>query len=136
MKESKTIEIVYDKECPVCDFYCRKFDAERSEDDLLRIDARGRSRVMDEITALGLDIDEGMVVKVNDRLHYGSDAIHQLALLSSGKGFVNGLGKLAFRSKRLARVLYPILKACRNLLLKFLGKTRINNLRQANNDRF
>lgn len=136
MSKNKTVRIVYDKECPVCDFYCRKFEAGESEDGLLRINARDQSDLMDEITELGLDIDEGMVVKVDDRLYYGSDAIHELALLSSGKGIVNRIGKFAFRSTRVAAVLYPVMKFFRNLLLKILGKSRINNLQQPGHERF
>ena len=91
---------------------------------------------MDEVTTIGLDIDEGMVLKVNDRIFYGSDAIHELALRSSRKGFVNRVAFWFFRSKTAARLLYPVLAACRNLLLKILGRTRINNLNIKNNDRF
>ena len=77
-----------------------------------------------------------MVVKANDKIYYGSDAIHELALMSSKKGFINRVAWLTFRSPTLARVLYPMLKAVRNLLLKILGRSRINNLDQSNNDWF
>tara|TARA_R110002096_G_scaffold419615_1_gene624360 strand:+ start:3702 stop:3935 length:234 start_codon:yes stop_codon:yes gene_type:complete len=77
-----------------------------------------------------------MVVKANDRIYYGSDAIHQLALLGSRKGFVNRIAYWAFRSQTAARILYPVLAACRNLLLKILGRSRINNLQLENNDKF
>ncbi len=91
---------------------------------------------MDEVTATGLDIDEGMVLKVDDTIFYGSDAIHALALRSSRKGFVNRVAFWIFRSKTAARVLYPVLAACRKLLLRILGRTRINNLNIEDNDRF
>ncbi len=91
---------------------------------------------MAEITALGLDIDQGMVVKLNDRIYYGPDAIHVLALLSSRSGFFNRLNYWMFRSRHVSRVLYPVLRNCRNLLLKLLRKTKINNLELDNNDRF
>ena len=136
MSESPDIEVVYDKECPVCDFYCKRIDVRQSAGQLLRINARDDSEIMDEITALGLDIDEGMVVRVGDELHYGADAIHELALLSSGTGFVNAMSRLMFSSRRMSRALYPLFRFMRNMLLKILGKTRINNLRQAGNDRF
>ncbi len=136
MSSSPEIELVYDKECPACDFYCKRIDVQQSAGILRRINARDDSEIMDEITARGLDIDEGMVVRVGDRLHYGADAIHELALLSSGKGFVNAMSRLMFGSRRLSRALYPIFKFMRNLLLKILGRTRINNLQQADNERF
>ena len=136
MSGSNDIEVVYDKECPVCDFYCRRIDVQKSDGDLVLTDARDDSEIMDDITALGLDIDEGMVVRVGDELHYGADAIHILALMSSGRGFVNAMSRLMFRSRRMSDLFYPVFRTGRNLLLKILGKTRINNLQQDNNDRF
>jgi hypothetical protein len=103
---------------------------------LVLVDARDGGPVMDEITARGLDIDQGMVVKVGKELYYGSDAIHVLALMGTNKGFFNRMAYWVFRSRAASKVLYPILRACRNLLLKILGKTKINNLGVAGNERF
>lgn len=91
---------------------------------------------MDEITARGLDIDQGMVVKIGDELYYGPDAIHVLALMGTNRGFFNRVAYWSFRSRAVSRVVYPALKSCRNLLLKMLGKTKINNLWVSGNDRF
>ncbi len=136
MSDADRIEVVYDKQCPICDFYCQRIDVRESVGELVRVDARDDSEIMNEITSLGLDIDEGMVVRVGDELHYGADAIHELANLSSKKGFVNKAARLTFGSRRLARLLYPLCKSLRNLLLKMLGKSRINNLQRTGNDRF
>ena len=136
MSDSPDIELVYDKECPVCDFYCKRIDVTQSAGKLLRINARDDSEIMEEITALGLDIDEGMVVRIGDELHYGADAIHALALLSSGNGLVNAMSKRIFASRRISRALYPLFKFTRNMLLKVLRRTRVNNLQQDGNDRF
>jgi len=91
---------------------------------------------MDEITDQGLDIDQGMVLKMGGQLYYGSDSIHALALISTQSGIFNRLNYWLFRSKAISKCLYPILRFCRNLLLKFLGKTKINNLRRPGNDKF
>ena len=136
MSNSRDIDVVYDKECPVCEFYCKRIDVQQSAGYLRRINARDDSEIMDEITARGIDIDEGMVVRVGDSLHYGADAIHELALLSSGKGFVNAMSRLMFGSRYMSRALYPMFKFVRNMLLKILGRTRINNLQQADNEHF
>lgn len=130
------VQLVYDKQCPVCEFYCQRVDIRESAGTLLRVDARDASELMDEITALGLDIDEGMVVKTGDQIYYGSDAINALALLSSRSGVINRCAYYLFRSQRSSRMLYPVLRSCRNLLLKMLGRTRINNLRLSGRDRF
>lgn len=130
------ILLVYDKECPLCNAYCRMARIKKSVGNLRLIDARDPSTVMDEITLKGLDIDQGMVLKVEDNLYYGSDAIHILSLMSSRSGVFNRLTYWTFRSRSFSHFLYPILRFFRNLLLKILGKTKINNLELENNDRF
>jgi predicted DCC family thiol-disulfide oxidoreductase YuxK len=124
----REVLLVYDRECPVCDAYCRLARVRESAGTLRLVNARDESAVMREITARGLDIDEGMVLKVGDTLYYGADAIHALSLLSSRSGIFNRMTYLVFGSRTLSRLLYPVLRALRNLLLKLLGRTRINNL--------
>jgi predicted DCC family thiol-disulfide oxidoreductase YuxK len=133
---SPKILLVYDKECPVCNAYCRMARIRESVGELRLVDAREASAVVDEITLKGLDIDQGMVLKVENNLYYGSDAIHALSLMSSRSGIFNRINYWIFRSHQLSLFFYPILRACRNLLLKILGKTKINNLKVENNDRF
>ncbi len=130
------ILLVYDKECPACDNYCQVIRIRETVGRLKIINARDNSDVMQEITAKGLDIDQGMVLKMGDQLFYGADAIHALALISSKSGLLNRLNYWMFKSKRVSALLYPILRACRNLLLKVLGKTKINNLNYDKNERF
>ena len=130
------ILLVYDKECPACNAYCQIVRIRERVGELKIIDARERSDVMDEITAKGLDIDQGMVLKMGDQLYYGSDAIHALALISSRSGVFNRFNYWAFKSKAVSSWLYPFLRLCRNLLLKVLGKTKINNLEIPNNEKF
>ena len=128
--------LVYDKECPACNNYCQMVRIRESVGELQLVDAREDTPIMQEITAAGLDIDEGMVLKMNDQLYYGSDAIHALALISSRSGVFNRLVYWVFKSKRASHVLYPILKNGRAVLLKLMGKSKINNLDVAGNDRF
>lgn len=132
----KQILLIYDKECPACHFYCQVVRIRQSVGELVLIDAREHPEVLKEITAQGLDIDQGMVLKMAGQLYYGTDAIHLLALLSGRSGVFNRLNYWLFSSKKVAALLYPILRSCRNVLLKILGKTKINNLKQDGNDRF
>ena len=136
MRMTTEVFVVYDKQCPACDYYCHMVRIRESVGSVVLLDARDGGPIVDEITAKGLDIDQGMVVKVGSELYYGPDAIHALALMGTNKGFFNRLVYLSFRSRTASKVLYPVLKACRNLLLKILGRTKINNLGVAGNDRF
>lgn len=130
------ILLVYDRECPACNAYCQLVRIRDSVGELKIVNARDDSEVMQEITENGLDIDQGMVLKVGDRLYYGADAMQALALMSSRSGLFNRLNYRIFKSKAVSDRLYPVLRFLRNLLLRMLGKTRINNLGLAGNDRF
>ena len=132
----KEILLVYDKDCPACDNYCQVVRIRESFGELKIINARESSDVLEEITQLGLDIDQGMVLKMGGVIYYGADAIHTLALISSRYGVFNKLNYWLFKSKSVSAVLYPVLRFFRNLLLKMLGKTKINNLNSTGNDRF
>lgn len=133
---SAEILLVYDRQCPVCDAYCRMVRIGKSAGTLRLVNARDAGAVMDEITARGLDIDEGMVLKLGTTLYYGADAIHVLSLMSSRSGVFNRLTYWMFRSKRLSATLYPLFRFFRNLLLKLLRKSRINNLGLSRRERF
>jgi len=100
------------------------------------VNARDAGEIMDEITAKGFDIDEGMVLKVGNALYYGADAIHVLSLMSNRSGVFNRLTYWIFRSKGLSAVLYPLFRFFRNLLLKLLRKSRINNLGLPRREKF
>ena len=127
MREEEIL-LVYDKECPACNSYCQVVRIRESVGKLKIVDARENSDVMAEISRSGLDIDQGMVLKMGDQMYYGSDAIHALALISSKSGIFNRLNYWMFKSKRVSSFLYPLLRFFRNILLKVLGKTKINNL--------
>ena len=131
-----TIQLIYDKQCPACDNYCQIVRIRESIGALQLINARDKGDVMDEITAQGFDIDQGMVLKVGEQLYYGADAIHALALLSSRTGLFNRMNYWLFKSKILSKLLYPVLRFFRNLLLKLLNKSKINNLGVDGNDKF
>jgi len=128
--------LVYDWQCPACDMYCHLLCIGEAEGQFRLVDARDNPEVMKEITARGLDIDQGMVLKMNHQLYFGADAIHKLALIASPSTVFNRFNTWIFRSRRRAELLYPVLRACRNFLLKLLGRTKINNLGLPHNERF
>ncbi len=130
------ILLVYDRECPACNAYCQVVRIRESVGELRIVDARENSEVMNEITSQGLDIDQGMVLKMGNQLYYGSDAVHTLALMGSRSGIFNRINYWIFKSKTISSILYPVLRFFRNFLLKILGKTKINNLEIGGNDKF
>ena len=135
MPEKKVL-LVYDRECPVFHNYCQTVRIRESVGELQVVNAREQSDLMDEITARGFDVDQGMVLKLGEQFYYGADAIHALALISTRTGILNRMNYWLFSSKRLSHILYPVLRFLRNLLLKLLGRHKINNLGHAGSDRF
>lgn len=132
----RQIQLIYDQQCPFCDRYARLVRIRETAGDLVLVDARQPGAGMDRVTRLGLDVDQGMVLMVGDELYYGADAMHALALMSSRSGVFNRLNHRIFRGRVLARVLYPLLRSCRNFLLKLMGRSKVNNLNLPGNSRF
>jgi predicted DCC family thiol-disulfide oxidoreductase YuxK len=132
----REISLVYDKECPVCDAYCRRVRIAEGAGELRLINAREDTALMRDITREGLDIDQGMVLKVDGTLHYGADAIHALAQISRPSGVFGYISQWMFATRSRSVILYPVFRSLRNFLLKALRKTRINNLQLPDNARF
>jgi len=138
------IRVVYDRQCPACHLYCELLQSNAAEHarevagapEVELLDAREDSELMQRITHLGLDIDEGMVVEIDKELFYGADAIHALTAVESRRGLFRWVTRLLFARRRFARFFYPWLRRVRNLLLKLLGKHRINNLKLPGRDKF
>lgn len=121
--------LVYDGECPICNTYCKYARINDAVGRLHLIDARQPGPLMDEITAAGLDIDQGMVVKFKDVTYYGPEAIRMLTLLSTRSGFFNRMNYYFFGTEKRADMFYPLGKALRNLVLKVMGIRYIENLK-------
>ncbi len=122
--------LVYDGECPVCKAYCKYIRIREAAGQLHLVDARQPSALMDEITAAGIDIDQGMVVKLRGAIYYGADAIYVLTRLSTTSGVFNRLNYFFYGSRSVAKVFYPLGKAFRNVVLKISGIAYIDNLKR------
>lgn len=136
MNNVNKILLVYDKQCPACRYYSTILKIKRSYGEFELVNAREHSDIMNAITNKGFDIDQGMVLIMNEKYFYGADALHMLAILSSRSTIMNSINHWAFKSKLLARLLYPLLRFFRNVLLKITRKTKINNLNFKNNQKF
>jgi predicted DCC family thiol-disulfide oxidoreductase YuxK len=125
--DTDRIELVYDGQCPICTAYCCNLTA-RPDINLTLVDARRPGATMAAITAQGLDIDQGMVLKVGDQLLYGDAAIMALNAYLQPNTAMGWLNRLFFDTPRRAQIFYALGKALRNGVLKILGIKKINNL--------
>ena len=84
--DQKTVELVYDHDCPFCRPYCEAIRLDNSRYQLKLVNAREKSPLLEEITQRGLNIDQGMYLKIGRKAYFGSDAIHQLTRLTKSNG--------------------------------------------------
>lgn len=117
--------LVYDGECPVCSTYVRYVRIKDSVGKITLVNAREGGPWVQHVERKGLDLNEGMVLIYGNRIYHGADCIHMLALLSSPSGLFNRVNAAIFRQPGLARILYPVLRSGRNLLLRLLGRSKL-----------
>lgn len=117
--------IVYDGECPFCSRYVKLLRLRETIGPVQLVDARDGGALVDDLIAQGIDLNEGMVFKLGDKLYHGDECVHRLALLSTGFGLFNRLNAAMFRSQSVSRLLYPLMRAGRNFTLLLLRKSKI-----------
>lgn len=132
-KSDPIVWFAYDGECPLCTMAAQALHIRKDVGDLQLVNAREdlEHPLIQEITRLGLDLDDGMVLKYRGICYHGDNALHMMALLGSPSGWFNRLNAILFRSKTVARICYPSMRGVRNLLLRRLGVGKIRNLQQS-----
>ena len=124
--DSDKTYLVYDGECPVCNSYVHFVRLREAVGPVEMHNARDGGEVVNFIIAEGLDLDEGMVLWYQGRLYHGHECINMLALMSTRSGVFNRLNAVLFSSPKIARILYPVLRLGRNVLLRLLGKKKLH----------
>jgi len=121
------IWLIYDGDCPFCSAAAHMVRIKQAVGALHILSARESADhpLMTEIRAQGLDLNQGIVVRFQDRLYHGPEAVHLLALIGSESGWLNRLNVALFRNRASVDFAYPLLKGVRNLALQMLGKQPI-----------
>lgn len=114
--------IIYDGECPFCSTYVKLIHLKKTAGHIRIIDARTNPPELELLKEKNLNINQGMAIFLNSQLYFGADCINRLALLSSPIGSFNKLNYYAFKIPQVSRILYPILRVGRNVVIHLLGK--------------
>ncbi len=119
------INLIYDGDCPFCTSYVGLIRL-RSLYNLKLVNARDQSDVQQRLLGLGFNLDEGMVMELEGEYFHGTHCVQRIALLTTNSSMFNRINSWVFSKPQLAKVVYPVLVILRNLVLKMLGRTRIN----------
>ena len=117
--------VVYDGDCPFCSQYLGLLQLHETLGPVDLVNARDGGPLVNDIYRCGFDLNEGMVLVLNGVFYHGPDCIHRLALLSTPINSFNRLNRWLFASPNASRVLYPLLRAGRNIVLVFLNRRRL-----------
>jgi predicted DCC family thiol-disulfide oxidoreductase YuxK len=118
-------QLVYDGECPFCSRYVALLRLRESVGPIELVDARSDAAIVRWLFERGYDLDEGIAFVDRGKVWFGSDCLNRLALMATPSNLFNRINAAVFRSPRLSAALYPLLKGCRNLVLRLLGRDRI-----------
>jgi predicted DCC family thiol-disulfide oxidoreductase YuxK len=118
--------LLYDGDCPACSTYVAMARLRELYPDLRVMSARDQPALVAELRQQGYEINEGMVLCLDGRIHFGPEATRMIAVL--GRASPSRWRRAALASigtAPWARPLYPWLNRCRLLLLRLLGRERI-----------
>lgn len=117
--------IVYDGDCVFCSQYVSFLRLKQAIGPVALVNARDDHPVVAYLKSKGVDLNQEMALVMGGEIHSGPDCMHRLALMSTGAGFFNALSARVFASRNASRILYPFLRAGRNLTLRVLGRRPI-----------
>ena len=120
-----SIIIIYDGDCPFCRSYIALTRLRELAETIL-LDAREEPGLCQELLDKGVSLDEGMVVKINNDVYHGGDAINRITLLTSNNTLFNKFAYLVFSKPVISRFAYPVMRGVRNITLRLLGKKPIH----------
>jgi len=125
LKQDSRIVVVYDGDCPLCNSYVSMTRLSKAVGRPTLVNARERPELVRALVESGVNLDAGMVVYYQGRLYVGSEAVHLLALLTTPVDLANRVAAAVLGRPSLARALYPLLRAGRNLLLKLKNRPQL-----------
>ena len=119
--------LLYDKDCPFCRNYMKYQEMKENFSDIKILNARDNMELVKELKMLNYNIDDGMILKIDDKIYFGDEVINFLAKNGKNKNFVSSLTNILFKSYFISKMLYPIFKYFRFLYFKIFLKKFIND---------
>lgn len=120
--------LVYDGACPFCTRFATMVRLRAAVGAVELVDARTGGPVVERLRAQGIDLDRGNVFSYGGRDYVGPEAMRAIATLT---GLGGGFGRLIawmIGTPGRARLLYPLLRGLRNLMLRLKGAPQLGEM--------
>jgi predicted DCC family thiol-disulfide oxidoreductase YuxK len=118
--------IIYDGLCPLCNQFSKRVHLQRAVGVVELLDARSTDSRIIQFIAAGYKLDQTLLVQYNGHIYVGAQAMHLIATCSSQDNWFNRLFATVFKHPLIARLLYRPLTWGRTILLRLLGRPRID----------
>lgn len=118
--------LLYDGDCPFCSRYVQYLKLQETLPHIHLLNAREADKALSEVKRAGLDINTGMVLKLDHHLYHGNECVSVLALLTTSSTCFNRLNRYLFSNPLGARIIYPLLVFGRRLTLLFTRRRMID----------
>lgn len=116
----KEIVLYYDKECPICKEYS-KYVKLREKYTITLCNAREYPNRIEQFKKVGFDINDGIILIYKDSIFQGDKAIVIIDSLTCNKTYFDKVLGVFIKIPYMIKIIYPLLKLIRLLLLKVLG---------------
>lgn len=120
------IFIIYDGGCPFCSSFVKFQRIREALGKVTLVNARDYPDLVTLFSESGLPLDDGMALLIDGQVYYGADCLNRLALMSGKTDAINRMNATLFRSPTISRVVYPVLKLGRRMVLSLLGTKRLD----------
>lgn len=117
--------VLYDGDCPVCSAYVAMSSLRRLRPDFSVINAREDPDLVAQMRALGFEVNESFLVRLDGHVYSGGAATRLISSLGSGNPLIRRVALYVIGGGPWAEALYPWLRSGRNTLLRLLGRPLI-----------
>lgn len=124
-QESPPAVLVYDGACPFCTRFATMVRLRAVVGAVELVDARQGGPLIERLRAQGIDLDQGNVFSYGGRDYVGPEAMHAIATLTGLEGPFGRAVAWMIGAPGRARLLYPLLRGVRNLMLRLKGAPQL-----------
>jgi predicted DCC family thiol-disulfide oxidoreductase YuxK len=120
--------LVYDGACPFCTRFATMVRLRAAVGAVELVNARDGGPEIERLRAQGIDLDQGNVFSYGGRDYVGPEAMQAIATLTGLEGLFGRMVAWMIATPGRARLLYPLLRGVRNLMLKLKGEPQLGEI--------